>query len=1130
MAVIKTIFKGESLSMLFTFPVAYDMARIEKHEVYIGETAFTGTVSGKTVALKLKSEDTGAMSGQYKVSLWIDDATLGVRKPYIGDIVFSNTNATPHNTSTSEVTDIIVPIVISETAVTVGDILYNYVKGDKGDPFLYADFTPAQIAELQQPAADAIASIQAVELSVEQAEALRVQAEIDRQTNTGTAIQNAETATQNADTATDLALEVANHPNIIQNDYWYKWNTTTDVYENTNIKAKGEQGIQGGGKIITWSAGAYLSGDQVNHLGKDWVANAATLSTDVPGTSTKWVNRLSGMEGGAVALNDTKNVSGGTVYNANLKKADLVIGKNLFDKSNFTSGFIIGTTGVVSANGSSGHSDYIPVIAGQSYYNTGDRWNYCFYNSSYVPIPATGGITTWVVPVNVAFVRISFNLSMLNTVQLELGTVATSYEAYSKKVPLEQLNVSSKLNISDIINNLVSTETNKPLSANQGKVLNEKILTNTQNLTTKADLVAGKNLFDKSKATDGFYVTGNGNIIANALYFYSDYIPVVAGTTYVHNMDIYNYCFYNISKEVVSGTVQSASFTAPVGVAYVRISRQITSKDISQFEVGTVISAYEPYSPTVPVSQLPKSLFPALITQSFELYTPKTIYSCVDTSGLINSVSQKATTCYLEHFLQMPSGYNVNLKPFFKETDSNRYELPILVVDNPTDTANFNNGQNLVEANRTITTGGGLEEKTVTFKHRSLKTGVLATKTVNILCIGDSVTNGVSSAENNAFGKGVSYVDYIKILFEIDKQRFANNTGFNVKMIGTRENSQKVAGTLLTTVINGYTVSAKNYHEGSSSWNLYIHMMLPYFTVSAVRLWSVLGLKTVYGVEYASATQLQKDEIYKTYYGQFSPTKDDYYIRAMLYKSELTDTYTPVAGDLAIADAKYTDLLTNPDNKFYHKSTESATRGHCFSLSEYLLRYKTIDALTGDRLIVGSTAGTKVTDANAYDVCEPSVIWNQHGFNGYYPLLIPKFINYIKEYNTNNGTSIVLGWGVPDLPFQNFNKLYPEFRNNLSEWSERKTRYKDANNLLKSLEDEANNFFHVNIGVVAPTSYSQNHISIGDTSELSGVSGNKNLLVTSIGISFIHPNSIAHAAWGHQIYCWIKYLCSQLKL
>lgn len=46
--------------------------------------------------------------------------------------------------------------------------------------------------------------------------------------------------------------------------------------------------------ITPWSAGAYLLNDQVNHLGQDWYANAATLSTDIPGTSSKWVERLSG--------------------------------------------------------------------------------------------------------------------------------------------------------------------------------------------------------------------------------------------------------------------------------------------------------------------------------------------------------------------------------------------------------------------------------------------------------------------------------------------------------------------------------------------------------------------------------------------------------------------------------------------------------------------------------------------------------------------------------------------------------------------------------------------------------------------------------------------------------------------
>jgi len=205
MAEIKTIYKGESVTLLFTFPALYDMARLTSQKVFVGETEFAGVIDGQTVKLQLKSSDTDRMIGTHKVVLWFVDTTLGLRKPYCGDLVVAKTQAAGNTVSVSDISDIIIPIVISETAVTVGDILYNYVKGDKGDPFLYSDFTPEQIAELQQPAADTIASIVAVELAVEQAEALRVQAEIDRQTNTGTAIQNAETATQNASDAAILA-------------------------------------------------------------------------------------------------------------------------------------------------------------------------------------------------------------------------------------------------------------------------------------------------------------------------------------------------------------------------------------------------------------------------------------------------------------------------------------------------------------------------------------------------------------------------------------------------------------------------------------------------------------------------------------------------------------------------------------------------------------------------------------------------------------------------------------------------------------------------------------------------------------------------------------------------------------
>ena len=129
---IKEIFKGESCTLMFTFPEAYDMGRIASHKVYIGIQNYTGVVEGKSIILKLKSSDTDKLCGVQKVVLWFDDSTLGLRKPYCGDLVITKTKAEADNESESDIYDIIIPIVISETSVTVGDILYNYIKGANG--------------------------------------------------------------------------------------------------------------------------------------------------------------------------------------------------------------------------------------------------------------------------------------------------------------------------------------------------------------------------------------------------------------------------------------------------------------------------------------------------------------------------------------------------------------------------------------------------------------------------------------------------------------------------------------------------------------------------------------------------------------------------------------------------------------------------------------------------------------------------------------------------------------------------------------------------------------------------------------------------------------------------------------
>lgn len=97
--------------------------------------------------------------------------------------------------------------------------------------------------------------------------------------------------------------------------------------------ATGATGAQGSGvKITPWSAGAYLLNDQVNHLGKDWYANANTLSTDVPSISTKWVERLIGYKPTGIVVKDNVDaVSGGTVETV-ISSLNNVTGNENFDR------------------------------------------------------------------------------------------------------------------------------------------------------------------------------------------------------------------------------------------------------------------------------------------------------------------------------------------------------------------------------------------------------------------------------------------------------------------------------------------------------------------------------------------------------------------------------------------------------------------------------------------------------------------------------------------------------------------------------------------------------------------------------------------------------------------------------
>jgi len=158
------------------------------------------------------------------------------------------------------------------------------------------------------------------------------------------------------------------------------------------------------------------------------------------------------------------------------------------------------------------------------------------------------------------------------------------------------LDVTGKLNISDIVNNLTSAETAKPLSAAQGKFLNDN----------KADLVVGKNKFNKNTAVIGSLVTNTNSISVNATYDYSDYIEVIPLSAYKSNTDMKYVCYYDINKTYVAGgsSAISSLINIPSNVYYIRITVYHFSLLTFQLELGTVSTSFEGWRKIVSENKL----------------------------------------------------------------------------------------------------------------------------------------------------------------------------------------------------------------------------------------------------------------------------------------------------------------------------------------------------------------------------------------------------------------------------------------------------------------------------------------------------------------------------------------------
>ena len=262
-----------------------------------------------------------------------------------------------------------------------------------------------------------------------------------------------------------------------------------------------------------------------------------------------------------------------SIWTIDASKRKASIGKNRFNQSdrNFVAGSTINNaTGATVVTAGFNATGYIPVAASTAYTMSVGR-NYAWYDSARNYISGgtgTGLVQSVTSPANAAYFRCGVSDSTLSTFQFELGTSSTLFAAYTEEPPLLQ--------------DVVTTSAIRRLSITPSRA---------------SFISADKNKFDLSAVTAGQYITTAGVLAENATYDTSDYIEVVAGTTYTSSHNIRYSCYFDASMNVVAGglSANATTFTVPSGVTFVRVSMYHADLAAFQLEIGTTATAYEAF-------------------------------------------------------------------------------------------------------------------------------------------------------------------------------------------------------------------------------------------------------------------------------------------------------------------------------------------------------------------------------------------------------------------------------------------------------------------------------------------------------------------------------------------------------
>lgn len=242
-------------------------------------------------------------------------------------------------------------------------------------------------------------------------------------------------------------------------------------------------------------------------------------------------------------------------------------GRNIYNYRKSIDGKYLNEQGVISDNPIYFLSDYMmvsPAMQVASNYNL--RFVHFFDDQNNLLSYLTF-VTQFTTPSNARYIRITGGIDSKTRLQIEAGPLKTAFKYYREYIS-------------------ETLPDGTPVSAR-----------NVMGVTP------GKNLFNKATATQGYAINENGELIVASTYFVSDYIKVASGTTLRPSQPGKYINFYDANKTWLSSLQnQNGAFAVPSSAAYLRISVLLARIDYFQLEIGSNMTAYEPYSLTAATS------------------------------------------------------------------------------------------------------------------------------------------------------------------------------------------------------------------------------------------------------------------------------------------------------------------------------------------------------------------------------------------------------------------------------------------------------------------------------------------------------------------------------------------------